>query len=145
VPPLREHPEDIPELAQRFWRDALSRTGGRAELAPSTVAALARYDWPGNVRQLQNVLATLAVHAPLGGRVGPSRLPEAIAGGTAGGPDAATLVQARRRFEERFVRATLARAGGRRTDAATALGLTRQGLAKVMARLGIDGADRLRA
>jgi DNA-binding NtrC family response regulator len=37
----------VPVLAQRFWSDAAARVGSRATLAPDTVAALARYDWPG--------------------------------------------------------------------------------------------------
>jgi len=94
------------------------------------------------VRELQNTLASLAVHAPARGRVAPSRLPPAIAGaGLYAHEQQVTLAEARRRFEERFVRATLARAGGHRTDAASALGLSRQGLAKVIARLGISGED----
>jgi two-component system, NtrC family, response regulator HydG len=138
VPPLRERPEDVAPLARAFWRDAMRRTGGQAELSCATLGALARYDWPGNVRELQNTLAALAVHAPPRGRVGPARLPAAIAGAaTANHGEALTLAEARRRFEERFVRATLARAGGQRTDAASILGLSRQGLAKVIARLGI--------
>jgi two-component system response regulator AtoC len=146
VPPLRERPEDIAPLALSLWRDATLRIGGRAELAPATLAALARYDWPGNVRELQNTLAALAVHAPARGRVGPSSLPAAIVGSaTASRSEMMTLVLARRRFEERFVRATLARTGGRRSEAAAALGLTRQGLAKLMARLGIETAAREQA
>jgi two-component system NtrC family response regulator len=143
VPPLRERPEDVGPLARQFWRDAMRRTGGQAELSPATLAALARYPWPGNVRELQNTLAALAVDAPPRGRVGPSRLPAAMggAGGEAQG-DAPTLAEARRRFEEQFVRATLARAGGQRANAASALGLSRQGLAKVMTRLGIAGEER---
>jgi DNA-binding NtrC family response regulator len=142
VPPLRERPEDVGPLAREFWREAMRRTGGRAELSAGTLAALARYDWPGNVRELQNTLAALAVHAPPRGRVAPSRLPAAIAGAGMRSPgEPLTLAEARRRFEERFVRATLARAGGHRTDAASALGLSRQGLAKVIIRLRIGGED----
>jgi transcriptional regulator with PAS, ATPase and Fis domain len=138
VPPLRDRPEDVGPLAREFWREAMRRTGGKAELSPATLAALARHDWPGNVRELQNTLAAMAVHAPLRGRVGPARLPAAIAGNGPGiHGERLTLAEARRRFEERFVRATLARAGGHQTDAASALGLSRQGLAKLIARLGI--------
>ncbi|MCX6552931.1 MAG: sigma 54-interacting transcriptional regulator, partial [Acidobacteria bacterium] len=139
VPPLRDRPEDVPELVHRFWKEAMGRTGGHAILAPATVATLARYDWPGNVRELQNVLAALAVQAPRHGRVGPALLPGVIARAAPdGSPACTTLVMARRRFEERFVRATLARTGGRRSQTAAALGVSRQGLSKLMARLGID-------
>jgi transcriptional regulator with PAS, ATPase and Fis domain len=142
VPPLRDRPEDIAAMALLFWKEAMKRTGGRAELAPATLAALARYHWPGNVRELQNAIATLSVHAPPRGRVGPSRLPAVIAGSRAeAATESMTLGLARRRFEERFVRATLARTSGRRSHAAAALGLTRQGLAKLMTRLGIGDAD----
>jgi DNA-binding NtrC family response regulator len=141
VPPLRERPEDIAPLAREFWREAARRTGSRAELSPAALAALARYHWPGNVRELQNTLAALAVQAPASGRVGPGRLPEAIVGAPpAGIGEAMTLAEARRRFEARFVRATLARAGGRRAEAASALGVSRQGLAKLIARLEIRDA-----
>ena len=51
VPPLREHREDIAEIANAFWRKQ-----HRAPLNPDQLAALARYDYPGNVRELQNIL-----------------------------------------------------------------------------------------
>ena len=136
VPPLRDRPEDIPLLADHFWKGALERTGGAAVLDRGTVAALARYDWPGNVRELQNVMAALAVSAPARGRVDVRHLPSAIAGATTTG--AGTLGEARQMFERRFVRAALARAGGHLGRAATDLGLTRQGLAKLLRRLSID-------
>ena len=47
VPPLRERPEDVPVLAAGFWRRAAERVGSRAVLSEATMAALARYDWPG--------------------------------------------------------------------------------------------------
>jgi DNA-binding NtrC family response regulator/tetratricopeptide (TPR) repeat protein len=134
VPSLRERIEDIPLLANRFWGDAVARVGSKAVLGQAALAALARYDWPGNVRELQNVLAALAVSVPLRGVVPASAMPGAIAHATK--IDAReTLDAARRRFEERFVRAALARAAGHRGQTASALGVSRQGLAKLMQRL----------
>jgi DNA-binding NtrC family response regulator len=136
VPPLRERREDIPILAEHFWREAAARVGSRAVLASPTVAALAQYDWPGNVRELQNVLAALAVRSPKRGVVPPSALPPAFA--VRAPADACRLDAARRSFEERFVRAALVRTGGHRGRAAAELGVTRQGLAKLLVRLGIE-------
>jgi transcriptional regulator with PAS, ATPase and Fis domain len=102
------------------------------------MAALARYDWPGNVRELQNVLAALAVRSPKRGVVPPTALPPQFA--DAGQSESWRLDEARRTFEERFVRAALVRSGGHRSRAAIELGVTRQGLTKLMNRLGIFDA-----
>jgi DNA-binding NtrC family response regulator/tetratricopeptide (TPR) repeat protein len=136
VPPLRERPEDIPALVHHFWKVVAERVGTRATLAHGTVAALSRYTWPGNVRELQNVMAALAVAAPARGYVPASLLPQAISGATTA--VAATLADARARFERRFIEMALARAGGKRAKAARELGLSRQGLLKMIMRLGIS-------
>ena len=80
-------------------------------------------------------MAALAVNAPRRGRVGPSLLSAAIAGASL--VSAGSLEDARRTFEQRFVRAALARAGGHRGRTATDLGLSRQGFAKLLRRLGL--------
>ena len=136
LPPLRARLEDVPMLASHIWEKLTTRTNSKALLSPATIAALGQYDWPGNVRELQNVLASLLVSAPPTGLVGPSTLPNHIAR-VAAFDRIVTLEAARRQFEERYVRAALARAGGRVVVAAKELGLTRQGLAKLMNRLGI--------
>ena len=69
------------------------------------------------------------------GVVPPSALPPPFA--DRGPAEAWTLDQARRTFEVRFVRAALVRTGGHRSRAAVELGVTRQGLTKLMTRLGI--------
>jgi transcriptional regulator with PAS, ATPase and Fis domain len=138
VPPLRERVEDIPLLAGHFWQAAAARVGTAATLPHAIFAALSRYRWPGNVRELQNVMAALAVEAPARGRVREAALPAAIGGATA--VTAARLEDARAQFERRWVEAALARAAGSRTRAATELGLSRQGLLKTMARLGLEPA-----
>ena len=136
VPPLRERAGDVPVLVTRFWNDAAARVGSRATLAPDAVAALARYDWPGNVRELQNVIAWMAVHSPRRGRIGSAALPQHVAHG--GAMVSGSLEAAKEEFERRFVKAALASAGGHRVRAARALGVTRQGLAKMMRRLRIE-------
>jgi transcriptional regulator with PAS, ATPase and Fis domain len=136
MPPLRERVEDVPLLANHLWRTLAARTGSRAALSPATVAALAAYDWPGNIRELQNVLASMLVSAPRAALLGPSSLPAHIAR-VAALDRGATLAAARKQFEERYVRAALARAGGRTATAARELGVSRQGLSKLMGRLGI--------
>jgi len=108
--------------------------GSRAALSAATIAALARYDWPGNVRELQNVLAALAVRTPKRGVVPPTALPPAFCGRR---DESWRLDAARRVFDEQFIRAALVRSGGHRSRAADELGVSRQGLTKLMARLGI--------
>jgi len=141
IPPLRQRLEDIPPLVRHLWSVLAARTGSRAMLSPSAMAALGAYDWPGNVRELQNVLASVMVAGPARGVIGPGGLPghitrtTAIAGRT-------TLAEARRAFEAHFVRAALARAGGRSMVAARELGVSRQGLTKLMARLDLPAIDR---
>ena len=137
IPPLRDRPDDIPLLAEHCWKAAIARTGSRARLSSATLSELARYRWPGNVRELQNVIASLAVAAPQRGWVRPGLLPAIIGATTT--VAATRLADARLQFERKFVEVALARAGGNRARAARALGLSRQGLLKTLARLGLHG------
>jgi DNA-binding NtrC family response regulator len=140
VPALRERLSDLPLLAQHFWQTAAARVGSRATLGPDALAALSRYDWPGNVRELQNAIAWIAVHAPRRGRISASVLPSHLAAAPVA--TGSSFEAARDDFERRFVRAALAQAGGQRQVAAKALGVSRQGLAKMLRRLHIDAAPR---
>jgi DNA-binding NtrC family response regulator len=137
VPPLRERLDDVPLLVAHLWQALQARTGSRARLSSATLAALATYDWPGNVRELQNVLASMMVATNRAGVIGPSAVPAHV-GRIAALEPRSTLAAARRQFEERYVRAALARAGGRTSMAARDLGLSRQGLAKLLGRLRIS-------
>jgi len=137
VPPLRDRVEDIPILASRFWRQSAERIGSKAVLSQGALSALARYDWPGNVRELQNVLSALVVAVPSRGVVPASAMPAAITGALRFAAHE-SLGSARLEFEQRFVRAALARTAGHRGRTASALGVSRQGLAKLMQRLHLD-------
>jgi len=140
VPPLRERLDDLPRLVEHIWTSLARRTGARGVLAPATIAALRQHHWPGNVRELQNVLAMTMVMADDRVSVGPECLPPVLgypflspAEGGGG------LHQARMAFERRWVEAALARADWSVSHAARELGITRQGLAKMMARLKVRG------
>ncbi len=139
VPPLRERPEDIEALARHFWLAACRAVGTEARLTMDVIDAFRRYGWPGNVRELQNVVAALAVAAPSRGVVTPALLPPQLVGPATDGP--LPLARARDAFERRFVMQALARAGGRQSQAARALGLSRQGLAKLLRRLELAHVD----
>jgi transcriptional regulator with GAF, ATPase, and Fis domain len=141
VPPLRDRAEDVPQLALAFWRIAARRVGTRAQLGPDALALLAQLPWPGNVRQLQNAMAALSVAAPRLGRVGARLVRLVVDGlGEAGELEVVRLDDARRDAERRVIAAAMTRHVGNRAEAARALGLSRQGLAKALRRLGLAQA-----
>ena len=81
MPPLSERREDIPELATTSCAASPMRPACRREIGEDTLAALQGHDWPGNVRQLRNVVERLLILAPAGG--GPIRadaLPNDVSG-----------------------------------------------------------------
>ena len=114
-----------------------SRLGSRATLAPATLARARA------VRLARQRARAAERHGGAGGLGGPEgqRRAGTFAGDHRGGSGrrcaTPTLDEARRLFEARFVRAALARAGGQRAQAARDLGVTRQGLAKLLTRLKI--------
>ncbi|MCW5976646.1 MAG: sigma-54-dependent Fis family transcriptional regulator [Bryobacteraceae bacterium] len=78
LPPLRERPDDVPELVQVFF-DKFKRRQNRPDLAlpPSLLPYFSAYRWPGNVRELENVIERLVVLAP-GERITLDELPESL-------------------------------------------------------------------
>ena len=61
IPPLRERPEDIPELLTHFARQVAQRLGHPVSITPAALAALTQHNWPGNVRELRNAVERAAV------------------------------------------------------------------------------------
>ena len=80
VPPLRERLDDIPLLAEELLRRCQpTNGGGRVTIAPSAIALLGGYDYPGNVRELRNILE-VAVASCTSRQVGPEMIRELLAG-----------------------------------------------------------------
>ncbi|MEP6537209.1 MAG: sigma 54-interacting transcriptional regulator, partial [Bryobacteraceae bacterium] len=78
LPPLRDRREDVPELAQHLFRKLKERHGIEAlRLLPSVVSRLASYRWPGNIRELENVIERMVVLAG-GEQISEADLPDEI-------------------------------------------------------------------
>jgi two-component system nitrogen regulation response regulator NtrX len=149
VPSLRERREDIPELARHFLKRVAESAGmPYRELALDAEAALQAYDWPGNVRQLRNVMEWLMIMAP-GPASAPLRAamlpPEIVHGAPAlpaldGAADllALPLREARELFEARYLQAQLVRFANNVSRTAQFVGLDRSALHRKLKQLGIQ-------
>lgn len=137
VPPFRERRPDITRLVDHFWPHYAGQVRSEARLTPATVRALTAHDWPGNVRELQNALAALGIRRPRRGEIGPEALPPALRE-VAGHQRRPTRREARMELERAMVRDALDRHHGVVRAAGRELGVTRQGLAKIITRLEID-------
>jgi len=145
VPPLRGRKDDIPLLVERFWSDARKRhqLPGR-ELSREAVLRLCEAPWPGNARQLRNVVEKLFVLCR-GERVAPADVDAALAaepGKAASALDGALAVadfrEARRRFEAEYLTRKLRENAGNVTRTAAAIGLERQSLQEKIRKLSLD-------
>ena len=163
IPSLRERREDIPLLARHFLaKSAKELSVEPKRLSDEVLAHLARMDFPGNVRQLENLCHWLTVMAP-GQAIGIADLPAEFRGEPAGaGAVAASdwisaleqeverrlargetgvLDQLSRQFERSLISKALARTGGRRIEAANLLGMGRNTITRKIQELGIGEAD----
>jgi PAS domain S-box-containing protein len=147
TPPLRERRDDIPDLVAHFLARLNDRHGRSIEgLTPRAMDLLTRYDWPGNVRQLEHALEHACIvtgtHAAiLDADAFPPEIgaPPKTSQPHPAPPPVAPQGDARTPADERTaLLEALSSAGGNKTRAARALGITRAGLYKKLKRLGIE-------
>jgi len=147
LPALRERPEDLAALAERFLVQVAERLGRpRKRLSASALAALTRHAWPGNVRELQNVIEQAAVLAT-GEEIDVADLRLGSAPGAAApAPNGEVpFADAKRAAVEGFERDFLLRAlranGGNVSRTAEAIGMVRQSLQQKIRELGLRDED----
>ena len=148
IPPLRERREDIPELAIHYLaRFAAERGMGSPALSDEALAALQAHDWPGNVRQLRNIIERTVIMAPTDrlGRIDVDLLPsEVLDSGGSGGLSSATLSimgsplrEARESFEREYLRVQIRRFSGNISRTASFIGMERSALHRKLKALGL--------
>jgi len=139
VPPLRDHKEDIPALAT-FFLEKFARESEKPvrALTPQAIKLLMDFHWPGNVRELENIIeraVTLSEGPTLDAPdihldIAPPRV---VAGATAALPEGVSLEQ----WEDEMIREALRRANGNKSQAARALGLSRNALRYRLSKIGV--------
>ncbi|MEP0773153.1 MAG: sigma-54-dependent Fis family transcriptional regulator [Acidobacteriota bacterium] len=146
VPPLRQRRADIPLLVESFLRRFAAEVGKPIRgLSVKALRALVQAPWEGNVRELEHVMRRLVYLCPEGTTIDSSLLPGEILHPTS--PVDAKPVEARadldlegqvEALERRLITIALARAKGNRSKAAKLLGISRNGLALKIERLGLE-------
>src|SRR6185295_20395432 len=125
VPPLRERLEDVPALARYLvHRIATQLKKPVADPTDETLAMLAQYTFPGNVRELANELERAIILAEPGGPVTDDLLSDRLREGAVNGAPRGLLDRRTDDFERAEIEAAIARAGGVRARAAEELGIT---------------------
>jgi len=142
LPPLRERKEDIPFLVDHFLENFSKKLKRpKARLTPLALEILSRFDWPGNIRELQNEIERALTLAGSKGEIIEEYLSEKInpsKGGSSPFPvSEGNLKEVTERIEQQMVLQALEKTGGNRSQAARMLGLTRQGLLNKIARYHI--------
>jgi DNA-binding NtrC family response regulator len=125
IPPLRERPEDVPELIEHFLRQAAGRLGGEPPtLEPSALSLLLEYHWPGNVRELQNLMTRASVLSS-GGSISADELRPWLIDSprAAEGQESLPVGLNLHEMERKMIEATLDHFDGHRAKTAQALGI----------------------
>jgi two-component system nitrogen regulation response regulator NtrX len=148
IPPLRERREDIPELVNHFLaRFAAERRIQTPELSKEATAALQAHDWPGNVRQLRNIIERTLILTP-GDRVGRIEVdllpPEVIDSQSSAGLGGASMAimgsplrEARESFEREYLKIQIRRFSGNISRTASFIGMERSALHRKLKALGL--------
>jgi formate hydrogenlyase transcriptional activator len=135
MPPLRDRPEDIPELARYFTRKYADKMGRTIEsISTETMRALVSWRWPGNVRELENFIERSVILSRGSSLRAPLTELDVSVGGSAGSP---TLEDVERDYILHVFRET----GGVISEAAARLGVPRTTLNAMMKRLKISRSD----
>jgi two-component system, NtrC family, nitrogen regulation response regulator NtrX len=136
VPALRERPQDIPELVEYFLEEFCLRNNfRRRSIDHDVLPVLQAYPWPGNARELRNVVERMAILSP-GDQIGLDAVPAEMRRCRDNAPKS-SVQEARESAEREHIERALDAANGNVSSAARALGMERTNLHKRMRALGV--------
>jgi PAS domain S-box-containing protein len=136
VPPLRERPEDIVALAEHFLR----LKAPRKNFSEQAISALLSHSWPGNIRELRNLVARMAMESS-SAEIDFPRITATLTGEPAALRQTASMpVSNLESMEEQMIIKALERTGGQRTQAAEQLGISRRTLSRKLKEYNINFA-----
>lgn len=128
VPPLRERKDDIPLLATEFANEFCIRENKVLSIADEVMRIFESYSWPGNIRQLKNVVERAVVLAK-GDRITPRELPQELLSHRRG-VESLTALQTLKQLEVHAIKDALRRCNGNKSKAARVLGISRKAFYK---------------
>ncbi|MFN3739464.1 MAG: sigma-54-dependent transcriptional regulator [Thermodesulfovibrionales bacterium] len=132
IPPLRERKEDIPVLVEYFLKKFNSRSGRNVRFSSDAMKALLEYDYPGNVRELENIVERAAVLSQ-DGIIKKDDLPFSFSSS-----ESLLLSEVSSRAEKEHILKVLKLTGGNKTRAAELLGISRKTLWEKLNAYGIE-------
>lgn len=135
LPPLREHPEDIPILANHFIKTACQRAKKSVSgISKEAMEILKHFHWPGNIRQLENVIER-AVTLTTNNVLMPSDISEDLSSKNEGpSPSSSNVLFTLEEMKRRYVEQILNQTGGNQSKAAEVLGINRKTLYRLSKR-----------
>ena len=136
LPALRERKEDIPDLADFFIDKYRHLRPGRIHFEAQALDVFLRYPWPGNIRELENIIERLMIVARNDG-ITPQELPEELRRERSSETSIKPLAESVVDFKKEMVRQALTQAGGKKSTAAEMLGMPRSNFSRLMKQLDL--------
>lgn len=153
IPALSDRREDIPHLCEEFL-EAMGQATGKVQrtLSEDAIATLQAYEWPGNIRQLKNIIERVVIMADdaAGGPITSAQLPSEVREGPSAALGAAgesqimtsPLREAREAFEREYLKVQISRFSGNISRTAAFIGMERSALHRKLKSLGLTGPQR---
>lgn len=137
MPPLRDRLEDIPRLVAFFIQKYSHLKKGKAHIDKDVIGIFLNYSWPGNIRELENIIERLMIISG-SGNITISDLPREMSADTTSNVPVRHLKEAVFDFKKNLVRQALSESSGKKSSAAAMLGMPRSNFSRLLKQLGIN-------